>query len=186
MNLASVVVLAAIGTGAYFGSSDAAMGDYLSLPDPVFEDGATLGEGEFVHTVSGPGHGYLLQSGDTLINGLRVGSIEISPPMPDCGEAAWVRVHLEDPAEQLGESDYGPYFQTYDFTVSAFAITPAGIHIRAHNEERGAFELVGSYAEGQLVAWQSDPDALDTLLIADVTVGEVTVPDVALGFWIGD
>ena len=207
LNIISIAALGALAGGLYLGAGNdvenpqpAADDSVAVMPDPApsadtvpadpLVDAADteiidpIANG-IVYTVAGTQSGYLIANSEIRFGGIMLENIELWPAMPECDEPAFVRLALEDTADQLGENEYGPYYRLYAMTIDSASITDDGVMIQASDPDLGTLVIEASYVDGALAEWQAGADAVDRLLTGTATLnGDIQPAEFA--FWIGD
>lgn len=210
LNLISIAALGALAGGLYLGAGNE-VGDTQTVvddlaaitPDPApsadtvpADPLATGREGDdsvvidpiddtIVHTVAGTQSGYLIATSEIRFGDIILENVELWPAMPECDEPAFVRLALEDTADQLGENEYGPYYRLYAMTIDSASITDDGVRIEASDPDLGTLVIEADYVAGALAQWQAGADAIDTLVTGTATLNGDTQP-ASFAFWIGD
>lgn len=210
LNIISIAALGALAGGLYLGAGDEPTGpqpavdDVVAVtPDPApsadtvpadpleavndGEDSVIIDpvDNNIVYTVAGTQSGYLIANSEIRFGGIILENIELWPAMPECDEPAYVRLALEDTADQLGENEYGPYYRLYAMTIDSAYITDDGVMIEASDPDLGTLVIEAGYVAGALAEWQAGADAVNALLTGTATLNGDTQP-AEFAFWIGD
>ncbi|WP_323762265.1 hypothetical protein [Maricaulis sp.] len=209
LNIISIAALGALAGGLYLGSGNESVDpqpvveDLVAVtPDPAPSadtvpadpldaadaDGSVMIDpidNGIVYTVAGTQSGYLIANSEIRFGDIILENIELWPAMPECDEPAYLRLALEDTADQLGENEYGPYYRMYAMTIDSASITDDGVMITASDPDLGTLVIEAGYVDGALAEWQAGADAIDTLAIGTATLNGDTQP-AGFAFWIGD
>ncbi|WP_203291948.1 hypothetical protein [Maricaulis parjimensis] len=203
LNLVSLAALGALGAGIYFTQGQEPAGPAPDVtPDPVVmedsvDEGAVADEGVDApevdaeaepqaarYTVDGTQPGYFVPNVDIRFGNYLLTSIMVEPAYNGFEER--VMLSLEDTSQVAGSNEYGDYYQGYPFQVDDWSVTPEGVMISASHAELGMLSFTASYDPAGYAAWTSGEDAVGELLIADVSLNDVTREGVSLAFWVGD